>query len=118
MVTQEKKGLVELSLLLLPWTLWSLGPIGILSVLVYWSLLVKTKGTLSCTLEHNVEGEVNITGKLSLNEKAPRMNMKQMMTLYMRAFHMRDVLQLTLHAVVDFHCSIDCDHLQDRLEFD
>jgi len=65
-----------------------LGPIGALSIGLFSRHLLTQEGHHHAHIEHNFEGEVDITGKLSLNQKA--LGMKMMMTMkQMRVLHVQ-----------------------------
>jgi len=99
-------------------------PIGALSIGLFGPHLLTQEGHHHAHIEHNIEGEVDITGKIesesesSEDEDDDEYETDDEPSFESLSRHMRDVQQLTSHATADFHCCIDCDHLQDRLKFD
>ncbi|XP_065913463.1 sodium/hydrogen exchanger 9B2-like [Dysidea avara] len=100
------------------------GPIGALSIGLFGPHLLSQEGHHHVHIEHNIEGEVDITGKIesesesSEDEDDDEYETDDEPSYESLSRHMRDVQQLTSHAVADFHCCIDCDRLQDKLKFD
>jgi len=100
------------------------GPIGALSIGLLGPHLLTQEGHHHVHIEHNIEGEVDITGNIESESDSESSDDEEYETGDDPGYESlkRHVTSLqkssSLEEIPEFHCCVDCDRLQDHLRID
>jgi len=99
------------------------GPLGALSIGLFGPHLLTQEGHHHVHIEHNIEGEVDITGNIESGSESESSDDEEYETgddppHESLSKHVADIQQSSSYEVANFHRCIDCDRLQDRLKID
>jgi len=99
------------------------GPLGALSIGLFGPHLLTQEGHHHVHIEHNIEGEVDITGNIESGSESESSDDEEYETgddppHESLSRHVADIQQSSSYEVPSFHRCIDCDRLQDRLKID
>lgn len=118
---EEKYGNIVLNIALLEIMIF--GPIGALSIGLLGPHLLTQEGHHHVHIEHNIEGEVDITGNIESESESESSDDEEYETGDDPGYeslkrHVKTLQESPASEAPEFHCCLDCDRLQDHLRID
>ena len=118
---EEGYGNVVLNIALLDIIIF--GPIGALSIGLLGPHLLTQEGHHHVHIEHNIEGEVDITGNIESESESESSDDEEYETGDDPGYeslkrHVKILQESPASEAPEFHCCADCDRLQDHLRID
>ena len=121
--TDEERGYGQTALTVALLDIMIFGPIGALSIGLLGPHLLTQEGHHHVHIEHNIEGEVDITGNIESESESESSDDEEYETGDDPGYeslkrHVVTLQQLPSVEAPEFHCCVDCARLQDHLKIE
>ena len=121
--TDEERGYGRIVLTIALLDIMIFGPIGALSIGLLGPHLLTQEGHHHVHIEHNIEGEVDITGNIESESESESSDEEEYETGDEPGYeslkkHVKSLQELPTCEAPEFHCCVDCDRLQDHLKIE
>ena len=121
--TEEEEGYGRVVLTIALLDIMIFGPIGALSIGLLGPHLLTQEGRHHVHIEHNIEGEVDITGYIESESESESSDDEEYETGDDPGYeslkrHVKTLQESPNSEAPEFHCCADCDRLQDHLRID